>query len=132
MKFITLIYVDEKLLNALPPGEFDSMMRGCLDHAAELKAKGKLLDSQMLEDAPTAKSVRTRNGRQTITDGPFAEAKEVLGGFNIIEADNIDEAIRIAASAFPWSSVGCIEVRPIRDIGTVRERVFSSVESLAS
>jgi hypothetical protein len=132
MKFITLIYVDEKLLNGLPPGEFDSMMRGCLDHAAELKARGKLLDSQMLEDAPTAKSVRTRNGRQTITDGPFAEAKEVLGGFNIIEAEDIDEATRIAAAAFPWSSVGCIEVRPIRDIGTVRERVFSSVESLAS
>jgi len=132
MKFITLIYVDEKLVNALRPGEFDSMMRGCLDHAAELKAHGKLLDSQMLEDAPTAKSVRTRNGRQTITDGPFAEAKEVLGGFNIIEAEDIDEATRIAAAAFPWSSVGCIEVRPVRDIGTVRERVFSTATSVAS
>lgn len=126
MKFMVMIYIDDKLLNALPPSQFDSMMRGCLDHAAELKAKGKLLDSQMLEDAPTAKSVRVRNGRLTITDGPFAEAKEVLGGFNLIEADDIDEATQIAATAFPWSSVGCVEVRPVRDIGSVRERVFST------
>lgn len=132
MKFITLIYIDENLVNALPPGEFDSMMRGCLDHAAELQSKGKLLDSQMLEDAPSAKSVRTRNGRQTITDGPFAEAKEVLGGFNIIEADNIDEATRIAAAAFPWSSIGCIEVRPVRDIQGVRQRVFANAGSMAT
>jgi hypothetical protein len=127
MKFMVMIYVDDKLVNALPPGEFDSMMRGCLDHAAELKAKGKLLDSQMLEDAPTARSLRVRNGRLTVTDGPFAEAKEVLGGFNIIEADDIDEATQIAATAFPWSSVGCVEVRPVRDIGAVRQRVFSVV-----
>ena len=132
MKFMVMIYIDDKLVNALPSGEFDSMMRGCLDHAAELRANGKLLDSQMLEDAPTARSIRTRNGRVTVTDGPFAEAKEVLGGFNIIEAEDIDEATNIAAKAFPLSSVGCVEVRPVRDIGAVRQRVFSAAESLAS
>ena len=72
----------------------------------------------MLEDASTAKSVRIRNGRQTTLDGPFAETKEVLGGFNLIEADNIDEAVRMAAE-FPWAQTGCIEVRPVRDIETV-------------
>jgi hypothetical protein len=68
--------------------------------------------------------VRIRNGRQTTIDGPFAETKEVLGGFNLIEAENIDEAIRMAAE-FPWAHTGTIEVRPVRDIETVRQRVNS-------
>ncbi len=63
-----------------------------------------------------------RNGRQTTHDGPFAEAKEVLGGFNLIEAENMDEALRIAET-FPWSQTGCVEVRPVEDIEAVRERV---------
>lgn len=119
-----VIYIDSAMVNALPAGEFDSMMRDCLGHAAALQKKGTLIESQMLEDAPTAKSLRVRAGRLTVTDGPFAEAKEVLGGFNLIEAENIDEAARIAAG-FPWSRVGCVEVRPVRDIGTVRNRVYS-------
>jgi hypothetical protein len=85
----------------------------------------------MLEDAPKAKTVRVRNGRLAVTDGPFAEAKEVLGGFNLIEADNIDEATRIAET-FPWSRVGCVEVRPVRDIGGMRNRVFAGVTEEAS
>ena len=126
MKYMAIIYIDHNLLDALPAGRFESMMRDCLGHADELRAKGKLLESQMLEDAPTAKSIRVRGGRQTVVDGPFAEAKEVLGGFNIIEADDIEEATRIAAAGFPWSEVGCVEVRPIRDIGGVRNRVFAT------
>jgi hypothetical protein len=69
--------------------------------------------------------VRIRQGRLTVTDGPFAEAKEVLGGFNLIEADTIEEAIEMAAT-FPWAQTGCVEVRPVRDIGAVRARVFAS------
>ena len=122
MKFMLLIYNDPTLLDALPAREFDATMRGCLAHADELRQEGHLLDSQMLEGAATAKSVRIRNGRQTVIDGPFAETKEVLGGFNVIEAADMDEALRIAAE-FPWTETGCVEVRPIRDIGTVRERV---------
>jgi hypothetical protein len=76
----------------------------------------------MLEDAATAKSVRVRKGRLTTVDGPFAETKEVLGGFNLIEARDMEEAVQIAAQ-FPWVRTGCVEVRPIRDVGTVRERV---------
>ena len=124
MKYMLVIYIDEKMLDALPPGRYESMMRDCLGHADELRANGKLIESQMLEDPRTAKSVRVRAGRKSVVDGPFAEAKEVLGGFNIIEAESMEEAIRIA-DYFPWSSVGCVEVRPIRDIGGVRERVFS-------
>ncbi|HEU5049553.1 MAG TPA: YciI family protein [Gemmatimonadales bacterium] len=122
MKFIALIYIDPSLLAALPEGEADGMLRDCFAHADEMERHGKVLESRMLEDAPTAKSIRRRKGRMTVVDGPFAEAKEVLGGFNLIEAEDMDEALRIAAE-FPWSRVGCVEVRPVRDIDAVRERV---------
>ena len=95
MKFMLLIYNDSSMLADLPPEEFDSTMRGCLTHADELRGDGKLLESQMLKPVSSAKSVRIRNGRQTIHDGPFAEAKEVLGGFNLIEAEDMDAAIRL-------------------------------------
>jgi hypothetical protein len=122
MKFMLLIYNDSELLDALPADEFDTRMRGCFDHADELQADGKLLESRMLQRPGTAKSVRIRKGRQTTHDGPFAEAKEVLGGFNLIEADDIDEAVRIAAE-FPWARTGCVEVRPLEDMEAVRRRV---------
>jgi hypothetical protein len=122
MKFLLLIYNEDALLQTLPDGEADAMMRGCLSHADELQRDGILLESQMLEDASTARSVRIRGGRLTATDGPFAEAKEVLGGFNLIEAADIEEAVRIAAE-FPWARTGCVEVRPVRDIVSVRRRV---------
>ena len=122
MKFVLVIYNDAALYDALPRSETDQMMRGCLAHADELRRDGRLTDSQMLEGAETAKSVRIRNGRTKVTDGPFTEAKEVLGGFNLIEAKDMDEAIQIAQE-FPWTRTGCVEVRPVRDIETVRRRV---------
>ena len=122
MKFLMLIYNDDTLLNALPEGEFDRMMRGCLTHADELRAEGCLLDSQQLEPPAQAKSLRMRDSKMNVIDGPFAEAKEYLGGFNLIEAADIDEALRIAM-AFPWSRTGRIEVRPVRDLDAVRRRV---------
>ena len=122
MKFILLVYNDGTMVDTLPEGQADAMMRNCLAHADELRRGGRLIESQMLEEASTAKSVRIRNGRVTTVDGPFAETKEILGGFNLIEAEDIDEAVEIAAR-FPWASTGCIEVRPVRDIGVVRRRV---------
>jgi hypothetical protein len=122
MKFALLIYNDPRLLGAMRPGEFDADMRDCLTHADELRGKGKLLQSEMLEGPATAKSVRIRQGRTTAMDGPFAEAKEVLGGFNLIEAENMDEAVRMAAE-FPWAKTGCVEVRPLKSIETVRQQV---------
>lgn len=130
MKFLLLIYTDRTLLNSLPEGQFDARMRNCLAHADELREEGRLLDSQMLEGAATAKSVRVRNGRQTVVDGPFTETKEMLAGFNLIEAEDMDEAVRIAAE-FPWVETGCVEVRPVRDIGAVRRRVFRSDSPVA-
>jgi hypothetical protein len=122
MKYIVLIYNDPALLAKLPPAEFNTTMRGCLTHADEMQREGRLLQSEMLEDAKTARSIRIRNGRKAVVDGPFAETKEVLGGFNIIEARDIEEATRIAQE-FPWAELGSIEVRPIREIASVRKAV---------
>jgi len=114
MKYAVLIYTDPKLMDKLPPGEYDSKMRYCLEHAAELREQGSLLDSQMLEAPPTAKSIRVRGGKRSVVDGPFTETKEMLAGFNIIEAESMEEAIRIAGE-FPWVETGCVEVRAVRD-----------------
>jgi hypothetical protein len=122
MKFLLLIYNEPELLEALPSDEFETRMRGCLTHADELQKEGKLLESQMLQGPATAKSVRIRNGRRTTSDGPFAETKEVLGGFNLIEAADMDEAVRMAAE-FPWARTGCVEVRPLEDVDAMRRRV---------
>ena len=122
MKFVVLICTDDALLNDLPAGRFDTRMRDCLAHAEEMRQEGRLLDSQMLESPATAKSVRIRNGRRMIVDGPFAETKELLAGFNVIEAESMEEAVRMA-DEFPWAETGCIEVRPVKDVEAVRQRV---------
>lgn len=122
MKFLMMIYTDDTLLDPIPPATFDSMMHGCFAHADELRERGELLDSRQLEPPATAKSVRVRNQQLSVTDGPFAETKEYLAGFNVIEARDMDEAVRMAAE-FPWTSTGCIELRPLRDIDAVRRRV---------
>lgn len=122
MKFLLLVYNDPELMAELPAPQFDDHMKHCLLHADELTAQGRLLGYQQLEPAATAKAVRVRGGKTSITDGPFAETKEMLGGFNLIEADSIEDAVRIAQE-FPWVRYGCIEVRPVRDIAAVRRRV---------
>ena len=122
MKYLVMIYCDDTLLDALPDGEFDTMMHGCFMHADELQAQGHLHDAQQLEGPATAKTLRVRNDHVSVVDGPFAETKEYLGGFNLIEAADMDEAVRIA-SEFPWSRTGCIEIRPVRDVASVRRRV---------
>ena len=116
MKFLVMIYCDDSMLAELPDGQFDTMMRGCLDKADDLKRKGILLDSQKLEAPRQSRTMRIRQGNTTIVDGPFAETKEYLGGFNLIEARDMDEAIEIAKS-FPWASIGSIEVRPVASLG---------------
>ena len=131
MKFMVLIYTDDALIDAMPPEQFDAKMRGCIEHTDDLRSEGRLLDSQQLEKPSTAKSLRSRNGRLTITDGPFTESKEMLAGFNLIEAENMDEAVKIAAE-FPWTTTGSIEVRPVRDIGAVRQRVGAAEGSVSA
>jgi hypothetical protein len=122
MQYLLLVYVDPVLLGSLPAGEYDRLMKGCIEHADELQAAGTIVMSQQLEDVACARSLRVREGRAAVVDGPYAETKEVLAGFNLIEAADDAEALRIAHE-FPWSRVGCIEVRPVRDFAAVRRRV---------
>ncbi len=125
MKFIVLIYNDESLLGQLSQSEFNTTMRGCIEHADDLRNEGRLLDSQILGPPSSAKSVRVRNGKQTILDGPFSETKEVIAGFNLIEAEDMDDAVRIGAT-FPWAATGCIEIRPLQDFSVIRKQVGAS------
>ena len=122
MQYLTLIHIDPDLLAELPADEYDRLMRGCFEKADELQAQGCLQGSQQLETPDTARTLRVRDGASRITDGPFAETREFLAGFNLIEADSMDEAMQIA-QAFPWARFGSIEVRPVRDMQAVRERV---------
>jgi hypothetical protein len=122
MQYLLLVYTDPELMATLPQAEYDRLMHGCITHADELKAGGCLLGSQQLEDARTARTVRVRDGAARITDGPFAETKEVLAGFNLIEAESLEQAVEIAKD-IPWAQTGCIEVRPVRDADKVRQRV---------
>lgn len=122
MKYLLLVYTDAELLEALPDGEYDGMMKHCLEHADELQAEGTLLGFQQLQPAATAKAVRIRNGKATVSDGPFAETKELLAGFNLVEADSLEHAIELARQ-LPWARTGCIEVRALRDVDAERRRV---------
>ncbi len=122
MQYLLLVYADPELLDQMPAGQFDAEMKQCLQHADQMQKQGTLLDFQQLEAPRAARSVRVRGGKVRVMDGPFAETKEVLAGFNLIEAGSIEEAVQIAQQ-FPWTRYGCIEVRPVRDVGAVRQRV---------
>lgn len=115
MKYLCLVYLDEKRLPELPDED-------CVDFDTTIRASGHCLASEALESVQTATTVRIRNGKVSITDGPFAETKEQLAGFYMIEARDLDEAVKIA-SGIPPARVGCIEVRPIRPI---RETVHTA------
>src|SRR6266508_3355831 len=108
MKYLCLVYLDEKRLDELPDEE-------CVDFDAAIRKSGHCSASEALESVRTATTVRVRNGKLSITDGPFAETKEQLAGFYMIEARDLDEAIQLA-SKVPPARVGSIEVRPIRPI----------------
>jgi hypothetical protein len=122
MQFLLLVYIDQALLGELPQQEYDAHMRQCLRHADALHERGILASFQQLEPPATARSVRVRGASTTVLDGPFAETKEMLAGFNLIEAGSLEEAVAIAEE-FPWTRYGCIEVRPVRDVAAVRRRV---------
>jgi hypothetical protein len=122
MQYLTLIHIDPGLLAELPQDDYDRLMRGCFEKADALQQGGCLRGSQQLENPDTARTLRIRDGVSRVTDGPFAETREFLAGFNLIEADSMDAAMAIARE-FPWARFGSIEVRPVRDMQAVRERV---------
>ncbi len=122
MQYLTLIHIDPALMAELPDAEYDRLMRGCFEKADALQRDGCLHGSQQLEAPATARTLRIRDGLSRVTDGPYAETREFLAGFNLIEADSMEAAMEIARQ-FPWSRFGSIEVRPVRDMQAVRNRV---------
>ena len=108
MKYLCLVYLERDKWNAVPDRE-------CLGCGEELRANGKLLAAEPLHVVETATTVRIRNGMLSVTDGPFAETKEQLAGFYLIDARDLNEAIQLA-SKIPPAREGSIEVRPVRDL----------------
>ena len=115
MKYLCAIYIDEKKLNAMSADEYNGVAQACFDYEESVRKKGKLLAAEALEPVNTATTVRNHTGKPSVTDGPFAETKEQLAGFFMIDADNLDDAISIA-SGMPQSRIGSIEVRPIKNL----------------
>jgi hypothetical protein len=112
MKYLCLVYLDEKRLEEVDDNE-------CIACGDGLRHSGHMIGGEALQSVQTATTVRVRNGRVSITDGPFAETKEQLAGFYMVEAKDLNEAILIAAK-IPPARVGSIEVRPIRQLGFER------------
>ena len=117
MKYLCLAYGDQEKMSKLTKAEFAALVDRCREHDAELKETGCLVQGQSLEWATT--TIRARDGKVVVTDGPFLESKEKVGGLVVIEARDLNEAIRIA-SLHPAAHLGedlgwAIEVRPIAD-----------------
>jgi hypothetical protein len=114
MKYVCLVYQDEQRLETMSDEELEQCARDCFGFVNELEKSGNHVFSSGLQSARTATTLRRRNGALSVTDGPFAESKEVLGGFTIIEARDLNEAIQLA-SRFPAANFGTVEVRPAFD-----------------
>jgi hypothetical protein len=108
MKYACLVYLEPQKLRAVPDTE-------CAAWGATLRARGALVAAEALQPVQTAKVVRVRGGKSTVTDGPFTETKELLAGFYIIEAADFEAALKVAAG-IPPAREGSIEVRPVREL----------------
>jgi hypothetical protein len=114
MKYLCLVYNEEATVEAMPQSEFDAIVDEVLDYRDVLRSSGHYIDSSPLQSVRSATTIRVRNGHVSITDGPFAETREQLGGYYLINATDLNDAIRVA-SKMPPARLGCIEVRPLRE-----------------
>ena len=110
MKYLCLVYGEEKKIGAMSDDE-------CMAYDEALRKRGQCLASEALQPVQTATTVRVRNGKVSISDGPFAETNEQLAGFYLVDARDLNDAIQIA-SEIPPARVGSVEVRPIRELTT--------------
>lgn len=110
MKYLCLVYMEEKTLDDVPDSD-------CMAYGESIRSGGYYVAAEALQPVQTATTVRVRNGRVSVTDGPFAETKEQLAGFYLIEAQDLDAAIRVAADIPPArAGAASIEVRPVRQL----------------
>lgn len=112
MKYLCLVYADEKTVAALSGSEWTALVGENLDLCEELRASGHFVSAAPLDSVKTAVTVRMRNGQRSTSDGPFAETKEQLGGYYLIEARDLEEAIHLAGR-IPGARLGSVEVRPL-------------------
>jgi hypothetical protein len=115
MKYLCLVYGEEKGLDALPKREFDALTDDSLDYDEVLRQGGHYIYSNALQRVQASTTVRVRNGKVSVTDGPFAETKEQLNGYILIEARDLNEAIQVA-SKVPSIRLGCVEIRPVLEL----------------
>ena len=108
MKYLCLVYLEAEKLHAVPDAE-------CVASVASISGSGALIAAEALEAVETATTIRVRDGKATMTDGPFAETKEQLAGFYLVEAPDLDAALAMAAKIPPVRE-GCVEVRPVRQL----------------
>lgn len=114
MKYLCLLYDDERVWATMSKPDIDAVMGDYFAFTSGIQASGQYVAGEALEPTHTATTVRVRNGKAMTTDGPFAETKEQLGGFYLIEAKDLNEAIAVAAK-IPAARTGCVEVRPVVD-----------------
>ena len=115
MKYLCLIYGDEGLRQRLPQAEREQMHEEYFAFTDGIKQSGHYIGGNPLQPTPTATTVRVRNGKVSTTDGPFAETKEQLGGYYLLEARDLNEALQVA-SRIPGARLGSIEVRPVLEV----------------
>ena len=120
MKYLCLVYYEEKTINAMTQTEWQSLNEECVACGEDLRGGGYMLGGNALHPVTTATSVRIRDGKPVVTDGPFAETKEQLAGFYLIDARDLNEAIQIA-SKIPPARLGCIEIRPVRELEPAKD-----------
>ena len=115
MKYLCVVHFDGSILDKMNPDEKRVLDRNSLGYDEDLMAKGHYIHAEALQSPSSASLVKVRNGQMSVTDGPYAEAKEQMGGFILIDARDMDEAVRIAAG-IPLAKYGTIEVRPVYEI----------------
>ena len=115
MKYLCLIFDEEKTLATMPKTQLDALMDDYRDFGESIRKSGHYVNGSQLAPTRAASTVRVRSGKMSVTDGPFAETKEQLAGFYLIDAANEDEALQIA-SKIPPARAGSIEVRPVREL----------------
>lgn len=115
MKYLCLVYYEEKIINAMSEQEWVALNQECIACGEGLRNSGHYLGGNALQPVNTAATLRIRDGKAQVTDGPFAETKEQLAGFYLLDARNLDEAIQ-HASKIPPARLGSIEIRPVREL----------------
>ena len=115
MKYVALVYYDESKMKELTQAEWDALNRECMACGESLRDREQMLGGEALLSTQTATTLRVRNNKVDITDGPFAETKEQLAGFYLLDVRDLNEAIQ-AASKIPPARYGSIEIRPVREL----------------